>query len=115
MTITLARIEDHEGAGTCGYCGREDLRWIYCLTDGSLVGSECAKKIIGHTIDPRSHARLIDFHVIGEWQNRFGVIYLLWQHDTAGSVYSETIDGKVKHHNNGDLLKLWVRDGWMAA
>jgi hypothetical protein len=110
----LVRIEDRSGTGTCGCCGREGLRWVYFLTDGTFVGSECAKKIMGHAIEPRSHARLTDFHVIAEHQNKFGVTYLLWEHNLGG-YYSETIDGKVKRHGSDELRKSWTKIGWVAA
>lgn len=44
---TVIRVEDREHEGTCGLCGKEGVRWIVVLDDGSQVGGECAKKILG--------------------------------------------------------------------
>lgn len=44
---TITKFEDHEGYGLCTACGREGLRWIAVLSDGSAVGSECAKRKTG--------------------------------------------------------------------
>lgn len=45
--ITVWKVEDHEGNGECSACGRTGLRWVTFLSDGSRVGGECAKKILG--------------------------------------------------------------------
>jgi len=44
---TVVRVEDCEYEGTCTMCGRENVRWIVIFDDGSRVGGECAKKILG--------------------------------------------------------------------
>ena len=46
-TVTVVKVEDHEYEGTCGACGKEGVRWVVTLSDGSRVGGECAKKLLG--------------------------------------------------------------------
>lgn len=45
--ITVWKVEDHEGNGECQECHKTGLRWVTILSDGSKVGGECAKKILG--------------------------------------------------------------------
>ena len=40
-------IQDCEYDGTCTMCGKEGVRWIVVMSDGSRVGGECAKKLLG--------------------------------------------------------------------
>ena len=47
-----------EGEGCCQECGRTNVRWIAVLSDGSTVGSECAKKITGQAFSPAKYAPL---------------------------------------------------------
>jgi hypothetical protein len=45
--LTVWKVEDHEGTGECSECGKTGLRWVTFLSDGSRVGGECAKRILG--------------------------------------------------------------------
>lgn len=45
--VTVIKVTDYEYEGTCTACGKESVRWIVSLSDGSHVGGECAKKILG--------------------------------------------------------------------
>lgn len=53
--LTVWKVEDHEGDGECSACGRTGLRWVTFLSDGSRVGGECAKKILGWAPTKRTH------------------------------------------------------------
>lgn len=61
MTTTkpsITKVLDREGEGCCQECGRTNVRWIAVLSDGSTVGSECAKKITGQAFSPAKYAPL---------------------------------------------------------
>ena len=53
--LTIEKIEDREGDGTCRHCGREGLRWIFILSDGTEIGSGCARKVLGWAPAPKSY------------------------------------------------------------
>ena len=55
---TITKVLDREGEGCCQECGRTNVRWIAVLSDGSTVGSECAKKITGQAFSPAKYAPL---------------------------------------------------------
>lgn len=112
-TITVTRVEDHEGTGVCGHCGREGLRWIAVMSDGALIGTSCAKKLMGFNVTTKSVTQLKGFIVTQEWRNRFGDLYVLW-HSTERDTYAETLpNGKVRFGQS--VLKAWTADGWLAA
>ena len=65
-TVTLVKIEDHEGNGECRECGRTGLRWIATLSDGTHVGTECAKQILGWKPTPKTYTWVADFTAIAK-------------------------------------------------
>lgn len=64
--LSIAKIEDHEGLGRCGACEREGLRWIVVLSDGSQIGTECAKKVLGWKINRDRYAWLNNYEPVAE-------------------------------------------------
>ena len=54
--LTIDKVEDREGNGICRHCDREGLRWIFILSDGSEIGSGCARKVLGYAPAPKSYA-----------------------------------------------------------
>lgn len=65
-TLTVWRIEDHEGTGECQQCGKTGLRWVTYLSDGSRVGGECAKRIMGWAPTARNFSWLTGMTLVGE-------------------------------------------------
>ena len=68
---TIAKIEDHEGFGRCSECEREGLRWIVVLSDGTSVGTECAKRVLGHSVTPKSYSWMTGFSAVAEHVTKF--------------------------------------------
>lgn len=80
MTTTklhITKVEDHEGMGRCGHCEREGLRWIVVLSDGTSVGTECAKRVLGYTLKPASYTWMTGYAPIAEYSNKWetAVVY----------------------------------------
>jgi hypothetical protein len=107
--VTLTKIEDHEGSGTCGQCGREGLRWVATMSDGSLVGLECAKKIIGYRPSPDSYRWVADYVATAE-HAEYKQSYVLWTH-RCGNGTRETCNGVLTAV--GGVSKQWERKGWL--
>lgn len=53
---TIIKVLDREDNGRCQECARENIRWVAVLSDGSTVGSECAKKITGQVFIPANYS-----------------------------------------------------------
>lgn len=66
MPLHITKVEDHEGHGRCGQCGREGLRWIAILSDGTSCGTECAQRVLGRTLNPKSLTWIAGTTVIAE-------------------------------------------------
>jgi hypothetical protein len=45
--LTVAKVLDREHEGVCQECDKQNLRWVLVLSDGSMVGVECARKLTG--------------------------------------------------------------------
>lgn len=110
MNVHLTKIEDHEGGGTCGHCGREGLRWIAVLSDGSRWGTACAKKVLGvvspspRNLEWASKYVPVAEHVEGDvtfvmWQQKRG-----WQTIQTRNGYMTTVGG---------VRREWERKGWV--
>jgi hypothetical protein len=80
--LTVAKVEDYEGDGECGHCDRTGLRWIVTLSDGSKVGSECAKKLMGWKMSPKNYSWVNRFVPVAEKSMKHGN-YVLWQGKTG--------------------------------
>lgn len=109
-TVTLVRVEDHEGTGTCGACDREGLRWIAVLSDGSRVGVECAKKVLGWKPAPASYSWVEFFEPIAEHDD-FGAVYVLWQQKNGAQTRVTRAGSTVLVGGGRDF---WTREGWAA-
>jgi hypothetical protein len=104
---TITRYEDHEGDGTCGACGREGLRWIARLSDGSGIGTECAKAVLGYTVARKDYAWTTDFAPVATVVE-YGETLVLWQ-SKSGSQTRETRDGRLV--KVGGARKEWQQEG----
>ena len=109
VTLTVAKIEDYEGSGHCTLCGRENLRWICTLTDGTKVGTECAKKVLGWKPQPKNYQWIGDFRIAAE-HVEYGTTFVMWQHKT-GRETRETRDGGLTAV--GGVRQDWTRRGWL--
>jgi hypothetical protein len=110
MDIRIVKIEDFEGYGCCSSCGREDLRWIATLSDGTQVGMECAKRILGFRPSPKAYNWVSDFRPVAE-HTEHGSTYVMWQHKTCNQT-RETRDGVLV--SVGGIRQDWRRHGWAA-
>ena len=114
MTTTstphLVKVEDHEGTGTCGACDREGLRWVCILSDGSRIGTECAKKLMGWKMAPKAYNWVADFEPVAEFVE-YGATYVLWQYK-RGAQTRETRNGHLVAV--GGRREEWKRMGWLS-
>lgn len=90
--LEIVKIEDHEGSGYCSACGRDNLRWIVTLSDGTRVGTECAKAVLGWKPTPAGYTWVTNFRAVAERTNRYGEHEVLWQHKT-GTQTRLTVNG----------------------
>lgn len=91
---TLVKIEDHEGDGTCGACGREGLRWVATLSDDSTVGMECAKAVMGFKPAPKDYKWTADYRPVAKHVTGYGAAVVLWEHKIGGPSRL-TVDGRL--------------------
>lgn len=104
--IQIVKVEDHEGDGRCSSCNREGLRWVVTLSDGTMVGTECSKKILGIKVAPADHRWTRDFTPADQRTTDGGTIEVLWQHKTR-NVTALTRDGHLT--TMGGARKEWER------
>lgn len=109
--IHLVKIEDHEGDGRCGACGREGLRWIAVLSDGTQVGTECAKAVLGYRPTARDYSWVVDYTAVAE-HVEYGVTYIMWQHKRGARTVA-TRNGVLD--TVGGVRAEWTRRGWVEA
>jgi hypothetical protein len=64
--LTVWRVEDHEGNGECQRCGKTGLRWVTYLSDGSRVGGECAKRLLGWAPTRKGFSWVTGLSVVAE-------------------------------------------------
>lgn len=107
--MSIVRIDDHEGDGDCSSCGRTGLRWIATLSDGTHVGLECAKKILGWKPAPTSYNWIADFSPVAE-RVEFGETFVLWQHKTRNQT-RETCNSVLI--SVGGCRANWTKKGWL--
>lgn len=109
MKITLVKIEDREFEGRCGECGRCGLRWVAIMSDGSAVGLECAKKVMGYRPAPAKYQWVEFYDAIAE--HREGAfIHVLWQRKN-GHETRETRGGHLV--SVGGARRDWQERGWL--
>ena len=82
QTLTVHKVEDYEGNGECGHCDRTGLRWMVTLSDGSKVGSQCAKKLMGWKATPKNFDWTAKFNVVEE-KTIVHDHFVLWQGKTG--------------------------------
>jgi hypothetical protein len=56
QTLTAVKVENCEGDGECSRCNRTGLIWVVTLSDGTRVGGECAKILLGWKPTKASHS-----------------------------------------------------------
>lgn len=103
--MRVLTVEDHEGTGRCGHCGREGLRWVATMTDGSAVGVNCARKAMGMKISTAGLSWTAKFEVIATHGDR-----ALWRH--IGGVQTRTTQGGVLMAVGGQREE-WEAMGWL--
>lgn len=110
QTAKLHHIEDHEGTGECQECGRTGLRWVCYLTDGSRVGTECAKRVMGWKPAPKQYNWVPNFDMIATHEEG-GDAWCLWQRQGAAQTV-ETRNGVL--YSIGGARSEWIAKGWVA-
>ena len=120
MTKTMQRlhvvkVEDHEGDGTCRECGREGLRWIVTLSDGTQVGTECTKKLLGVRVTPTKHQWVTAFVAVAEHvetaPNGDTQTWVMWAHKNNPAATRETRNGHLV--SVGGVRQDWTKRGWL--
>ena len=107
--ILLVRVDDREGNGRCGACQREGLRWICVLSDGTEVGTECAKAALGYKPTPKTYAWVSDYTAVAE-RTEGSAVWTLWQAKN-NSTTRETLNGNLR--SIGGCRQAWERNGWL--
>ncbi|OZD23790.1 hypothetical protein CH253_07975 [Rhodococcus sp. 06-156-3C] len=107
--LTLVKVENREGDGRCAECEREGLTWVAILSDGSGVGLECSKRVLGFRPVAKSYAWVADFEAVAEF-SEYGDTFVLWQH-RSGSETRETRNGALVAV--GGVRGAWQRKGWL--
>lgn len=113
--LRIEKIEDREGFGVCSHCGREGLRWIATLSDGSGCGLECAKRVVGFKPAPTAYRWAEHFEAVAEYRETNGYgdvlgVWVLWQHK-SGTATRETLNGNLQ--TVGGCRVAWERRGWL--
>ncbi|URM87337.1 hypothetical protein SEA_BANQUO_6 [Gordonia phage Banquo] len=81
--LTVTKYEDAEGDGRCQQCGREGLRWLAVLSDGSRCGVECAKAVVGFKPAPKAYRWIAGCEVVAEWCE-CGATFVLYRDGAVG-------------------------------
>jgi hypothetical protein len=108
--VHAVKIEDYEGNGACAECGRESLRWIVTLSDGTQVGVECSAKVCGEKFARKTYVWTAEFAPVAEYCDATGA-YVLWQHK-AGAETRTTRNGLLI--GIGGQRAAWQKFGWVA-
>lgn len=104
-------IEDFEFEGECSQCGRHGLRWVATLSDGTRVGLECVKKILGYRPTATQYQWIKDFELVAT-HNDHGCVYGLWAHKLNPRATRETRYGYL--NAVGRCREDWERRGWLS-
>ena len=86
--LYITAIEDHEDSGRCQTCGREGLRWICRLSDGTGVGLECSKKVLGFVPKPTNYNWMTGYKPIAQHADKWQT-FTLYQNDKGRTVMTE--------------------------
>lgn len=110
--LTVWKVEDHEGDGECSACGRTGLRWVTFLSDGSRVGGECAKKILGWAPTKAKFSWLTGMTIVAEKTIDFGHGHaVLWQSE-SGRAGVLAINGHPQAQGPFDWVSKRFADEW---
>lgn len=112
-TPTLVRVDDREGEGRCDACEREGLRWVCVLSDGTEVGTECAKAALGYKPTPKAYAWVADYAPVSEYREGNGASAVTWTLYAAktGNATRATRDGVLVMV--GGAMATWQQRGWL--
>lgn len=110
MTLSIVKINDMEFEGRCTVCQREGLRWVATLSDGTGVGLECAKKVLGFKPKPVTYQWVPLYTAIAEYREG-GHAWVLWQRKN-GTETRETRNGHLMAV--GGCRADWAKRGWLA-
>lgn len=110
MKLEIAKIEDREHEGLCSSCGREGLRWIATLNDGTQLGLECAKKVLGYRPAPNKYQWVEHFTAVAE-HTESGYVWVLWA-AKKGHETRETRNGHLMAV--GGCRRDWQTRGWLV-
>jgi hypothetical protein len=105
--LSIDKIEDREGDGTCRHCDREGLRWIFVLSDGTEIGSGCARKVLGFAPAPKAFAWVSKFEAVATANG-----YTLYQSKTHGDAVMAIAQGANLVVNGPGA---WVTSRWTGA
>ncbi len=108
-SLKITVIENFEGDGTCSACKREGLVWVATLSDGSQVGLECAKKVLGFKPTPNTYSWITNYKLEAT-HVEYGTTYGLWVSKT-GNATRETQDGTLI--SVGGVRADWASKGWI--
>lgn len=113
MPPTVVKIQDREGDGECGACGRTGLRWVVTLSDGSTVGTECTKRILGIAVAPANYAWTRDYEPVAEKVIDYGTVNLvLWRSKATGVAGRTTHNGVLYFVGAFDQAQQRFEEAW---
>lgn len=108
--LSVVRIEDHDGTGYCGHCGRDGIRWAVVLSDGTVVGAECAKRRLGIPVPRVSEwAWVAKYDLVAAHTDERGRQSFMYQRK-GGQGTREVVDGHLVQV--GGVRQDWERRGW---
>lgn len=102
--VTVWKVVDHEGDGECQHCGKTGLRWVVYLSDGSRVGGECAKRIVGWAPTRSKFVWLEGLQIVAEGELSPTQHLVLWQ-STSGTVGRISMNGHLTTTGPFDYCK----------
>lgn len=92
-------------------CGKTGVRWIVYLSDGSRVGGECAKKIMGWAPTKRTHGWVQGLTAVAEKTICGGALAVLWRSE-SGRVGVMSINGNSICSGPFDWVEGRFADEW---
>jgi hypothetical protein len=109
--VMAHEFEAHDGA--CGACPKKNLRWVFQLSDGSMVGSECAKRLLGYKPSRLDYGWVERYRPVAHYTEG-AAHWVLWTQKSAehGIGTRETRDG-VLMGTGGNRTADWQKRGWI--
>lgn len=115
MSLSIRMIHDREFTGDCGSCTRTGLRWVAELSDGSFVGLECAKKVLGFKPLPKTYNWMEGYTLTATYiecaGTRYEVTHALYIHPVKGT--AATRAGVPTTF--GGARAEWISRGWLTV